>query len=69
MQVLQLAIQAAATLVESYHAKLRWKGSDKGYLGFSRSYPDFLPRSLVRKLERMIDREIAATTRQLLAKR
>jgi hypothetical protein len=31
--------------------------------------PDFLPRSLVRKLERMIDREIAATTRQLLAKR
>jgi len=69
MQALQLAIQAAATLVDGYQARLRWKGSTEGYLGFPRSYPEFLPKSLLRKLERMIDREIAANTSQLLAKR
>ena len=68
MQALQQAIQAAATLVGSYAGELHWKGSKEGYLGFPRTYPDFLPKSLVRKLERMIDREIAANTRKLLAK-
>jgi hypothetical protein len=69
MQALQQAIQAAAKLVESHEGELRWRGSDEGYLGFPRTYPDFLPKPLLRRLERMIDREIAANTRQILTKR
>lgn len=43
MQALQQAIQAAATLVESYAGELHWKGSKEGYLGFPRTYPDSSP--------------------------
>jgi len=48
---------------------LRWSGSDDGYLGFPRTYPEFLPKALLRKLERMIDREIAAHARKSEAQR
>ncbi len=64
MQALQLAIRAAGDLVNGHEAGLRWAGSDDGYLGFPRVYPEFLPKALLRKLERMIDREIAAHTRK-----
>ncbi len=64
MQALQLAIRAAGELVNGYERELRWVGSDDGSLGFPKSYPEFLPKALLRKLERMIDREIAAHTRQ-----
>jgi hypothetical protein len=69
MQALQLAILAAGDLVNRYEKKLRWAGGDDGYLGFPGAYPEGMPRALLRKLERMIDREIAANTRQLIAKR
>jgi hypothetical protein len=69
MQALQLAIRAAGDLVNGHEAGLRWAGSDEGYLGFPRTYPEFLPKALVRKLERMIDREIAAYTRKSEAQR
>jgi hypothetical protein len=64
MQALQLAIRAAGELVKGYERGLRWAGSDDGYLGFPRTYPEFLPKALLRKLERMIDREIAAHMRK-----
>ncbi|MCY1078893.1 DUF6968 family protein [Archangium lansingense] len=64
MQALQLAIRAAGGLVKGDEGDLRWVGSDDGYLGFPRTYPEFLPKALLRKLERMIDREIAAHTRK-----
>jgi len=69
MQALQLAIRAAGDLVNGYEERLRWVGSDEGHLGFPRTYPEFLPKALVRKLERMIDREIAAHTRKSEAQR
>jgi hypothetical protein len=69
MQALQLAIRAAGDLVNGYGEGLRWSGSDDGYLGFPRTYPEFLPKALLRKLERMIDREIAAHTRKSEAQR
>jgi hypothetical protein len=69
MQALQLAIRAAGDLVNRYEKKLRWVGGEDGYLGFPGTYPEGFPRALLRKLERMIDREIAANTRQLIAKR
>jgi hypothetical protein len=64
MQALQLAIRAAGDLVNGHEESLRWVGSDEGYLGFPKTYPEFLPKALVRKLERMMDREIAAHTRK-----
>lgn len=64
MQALQLAIRAAGDLVNGYKEGLQWVGSDEGYLGFPRMYPEFLPKALLRKLERMIDREIAAHARK-----
>ena len=64
MQALQLALRAAGDLVNGHDKELRWAGSDEGYLGFPRTYPEFLPKALLRKLERMIDREIAAHTRK-----
>ena len=69
MQALQLALRAARDLVNEAEEELRWVGSDDGYLGFPRTYPEFLPKVLLRKLERMIDREIAAHTRKSAAKR
>lgn len=69
MQALQLAIRAAGDLVNAYEGALRWVGSDDGNLGFPKSYPEFLPKALLRKLERMIDREIAAHTRKREAER
>ncbi len=69
MQALQLAIRAAGNLVNRYEKKLRWVGGEDGYLGFPGIYSEGLPRALLRKLERMIEREIAANTRQLIAKR
>lgn len=69
MQALQLARREAGNLVNRYKKKLRWAGGDDGDLGFPRSYPEGMPRALLRKLERMIDREIAANTRQLIARR
>ena len=64
MQALQLALRAAGDLVNGGNEALRWEGSDDGYLGFPRTYPEFLPQALLRKLERMIDREIATHTRK-----
>lgn len=64
MQALQLAIRAAGDLVNAGQEALQWVGSDEGYLGFPKTYPEFLPQALLRKLERMIDREIAAHTRK-----
>jgi hypothetical protein len=69
MQALQLAIRAAGDLVNGSGEGLRWSGSDDGYLGFPRTYPEFLPKALLRKLERMIDREIAAHARKSEAQR
>jgi hypothetical protein len=69
MQALQLAILAAGDLVNGYGEALRWVGGEGGYLGFPGAYPEGLPQPLLRKLEHMINREIAAHTRQLLAKR
>lgn len=69
MQALQLALRAAGELVTDYEGDLRWAGSDDGYLGFPRTYPEFLPKPLQRKLERLIDREIAAHTRKSEAAR
>ncbi|MFY0527393.1 DUF6968 family protein [Archangium gephyra] len=69
MQALQLAIRAAGDLVKGAEGDLRWVGSDDGYLGFPRTYPEFLPKALLRKLERMIDRELAAHTRKSEAER
>ena len=69
MQALQLAIRAAGDLVNGYKGDLWWIGSDDGYLGFPKTYPEFLPKALLRKLERMIDREIAAYTRKSAAER
>jgi hypothetical protein len=69
MQALQLAIRAAGDLVKGYEGDLRWVGSDDGYLGFPRTYPEFLPKALLRKLERMIDREVATHTRKSEAER
>jgi hypothetical protein len=69
MQALQLALRAAGDLVNRNAADLQWTGSDDGYLGFPRTYPEFLPKALLRKLERMIDREIAAHTRKSEAER
>lgn len=69
MQALQLAMRAAGHLVNGDAGDLRWVGSDDGYLGFPRTYPEFLPKALLRKLERMIDREIAAHTRKSEAER
>jgi len=68
MQALQLALRAAGELVNGDEEELRWVGSDDGYLGFPRTYPEFLPKALLRKLERIIDREIAAHTRKSEAK-
>lgn len=64
MQALQLAIRAAGDLVNGDKGDLRWVGSDEGYLGFPRTYPEFLPKALLRKLDRMIEREIAAHMRK-----
>jgi hypothetical protein len=64
MQALQLALQAAGGLVKASEERLQWVGSDDGSLGFPRTYPEFLPKVLLRKLERMIDREIAAHMRK-----
>ena len=64
MQALQLAIRAAGDLVNGGEEALQWVGSDEGHLGFPKTYPEFLPQALLRKLERMIDREIAAHTRK-----
>lgn len=69
MQALQLAILAAGDLVNGYKEGLRWAGGEDGYLGFPGTYPEGLPKALLRRLERMINREIDAHTRQLLAKR
>ncbi|WNG53053.1 hypothetical protein F0U60_51545 [Archangium minus] len=69
MQALQLALRAAGDLVNGDEEDLRWVGSDDGYLGFPRTYPEFLPNALLRKLERMIDREIAAHERKSAAAR
>ncbi|ATB44295.1 hypothetical protein CYFUS_009782 [Cystobacter fuscus] len=69
MQALQLALRAAGDLVNGDEEDLRWVGSDDGYLGFPRTYPEFLPKALLRKLERMIDREIAAHARKSAAER
>ncbi|WP_438356942.1 DUF6968 family protein [Cystobacter fuscus] len=69
MQALQLALRAAGDLVNGDEEDLRWVGSDDGHLGFPRTYPEFLPKALLRKLERMIDREIAAHARKSAAER
>ena len=69
MQALQLAILAAGDLVNGYEEALRWVGGEGGYLGFPGAYPEGLPKALLRKLERLINREIAAHTRQAMAKR
>lgn len=69
MQALQLAILAAGDLVNGYGETLRWVGGEAGYLGFPGAYPEGLPKALLRKLERLINREVAAHTRQLRAKR
>src|SRR5689334_1750794 len=42
MQALQLALRAAGDLVNGHEEDLRWVGSDDGYLGFPRTYPEFL---------------------------
>jgi hypothetical protein len=69
MQALQVAMGAAGKQVDEYKGALQWAGGLEGYRGFPRTYPEFLPKPLLQKLERMIDREIAAHTRQLLAER
>jgi hypothetical protein len=65
MQALQLAIRAAGELTRIYEEHLRWSGGQDGYLGFPKSYPEHLPKGLLQKLERMIERELAAHTRRL----
>jgi hypothetical protein len=65
MQALQLAIRAAGELTRLYEDTLRWSGGDDGYLGFPKSYPEQLPKGLLRKLDRMIEREIRAHTQKL----
>lgn len=65
MQALQLSIRAAGELTRIYEDQLRWRGGQDGYLGFPQSYPEHLPKGLLRKLERMIERELAAHTRRL----
>ena len=69
MQALQLAILAAGDLVNAYGEPLQWAGGQGGYLGFPGAYPEGLSKALLRKLERLINREIAAHTRQATAKR
>ncbi len=69
MQALQLAILAAGDLVNGYEETLRWVGGEGGYLGFPGAYPEGLPKALLRKLERLINREITTHTRQAMAKR
>jgi hypothetical protein len=68
MQALQLALLAAGDLVNGYQEALRWAGGEDGYLGFPGTYPEGLPKTLLRRLERMINREIGAHTRKLLAR-
>jgi hypothetical protein len=65
MQALQLAILAAGDLVNGYGEALRWVGGEGGYLGFPGTYPADLPKPVLRRLERLINREIASHTRQL----
>ncbi|WP_373371202.1 DUF6968 family protein [Stigmatella ashevillensis] len=67
MQALQLALRAAGELSKTYEGSLRWAGDKGGYLGFPRTYPEHLPKALLRKLEKMIEREISAHTRKLEA--
>ena len=69
MQALQLAIRAAGELVKGYEGALQWVGGSDGYLGFPRALPEFLPKAFLRKLERMVDRELAAHTRKIEAER
>jgi hypothetical protein len=69
MQALQVAMGAAGRLVDEYKEALHWAGGLEGYRGFPRTYPEFLPKPLLQKLERMIERELAANTRQILAER
>ena len=64
MQALQLALRAAGELVTGYKGALQWAGNEDGDLGFPKAYPEFLPKALLQKLERMIDREVAAHTRK-----
>nr|WP_240486823.1 hypothetical protein [Hyalangium minutum] len=65
MQALQLAIRAAGELTKIHEENLRWSGGLEGYLGFPKFYPEHLPKGLLQKLERMIERELAAHMRKL----
>lgn len=69
MQALQVAMGAAGRLVDEYNGALHWVGGLDGYRGFPRTYPEFLPKQLLQRLERMIERELAANTRQITAER
>ncbi|MDC0707088.1 hypothetical protein POL68_01265 [Stigmatella sp. ncwal1] len=53
--------------IKTYEGSLRWAGDKDGYLGFPKTYPEHLPKALLRKLEKMIEREISAHTRKLEA--
>ena len=64
MQALQLAIKAAGELSKLHEDSLHWAGGQDGYLGFPKTYPEHLPKALLRKLERVIEREISAHTRR-----
>ncbi|WP_422723942.1 DUF6968 family protein [Hyalangium rubrum] len=66
-QALQLALRAAGDLVNAAAEKLRWVGGEAGYLGFPKTYPEHLPKVLLQKLERLIDRELSAHTQKLAA--
>lgn len=65
MQALQLAIRAAGELTKIHEENLRWSGGQEGYFGFPKSYPEHLPKGLLQKLDRMIERELAAHTQKL----
>lgn len=67
MQALQLAIRAAGELTGTSADSLHWSAGQDGYLGFPKTFPEHLPKALLRKLDRMIERELLAHTRKLEA--
>ncbi|MGH7588563.1 MAG: hypothetical protein ACRELU_08220 [Gemmatimonadota bacterium] len=53
---------------DEWRDQLSWLGGPSGELGLSRRVPDFLGLEFERKLNKLIDREVAALTRALKEK-
>ena len=68
LQALVLALEGVRLAVECRRDQLSWLGGPSGELGLSRRVPDFLRLKFERRLNKLIDREVAALTRELKEK-